>query len=74
MPEPFRVAMHHTGLTVSDLDRSMRFYRDAFGLEVVLQQEKAGGYLAAITGYPSVHVRMAHLKAPGSDHRPAPGS
>jgi catechol 2,3-dioxygenase-like lactoylglutathione lyase family enzyme len=59
---------HHTGLTVSDLHRSVAFYRDVLGLELVVEQEKEGGYLAAITGYPDAHVRMAHLEAPGG-HR-----
>lgn len=54
----------HTGLTVSSLERSLGFYRDVLGLEVVLEQEKEGGYLAAIVGYPRVHVRMAHLATP----------
>ena len=58
-------SINHTGLTVSDLDRALAFYRDALGLEVVMQQEKEGGYLAAITGYPQAHVRMAHLATPG---------
>jgi L-alanine-DL-glutamate epimerase-like enolase superfamily enzyme len=39
-------------------------------LEILLQQEKEGGYLATIIGYPSVYVRTAHLKLLGSsDHR-----
>lgn len=58
------ISINHTGLTVSDLDRALSFYRDALGLEVVMQQEKQGGYLAAITGYPGAHVRMAHLATP----------
>jgi catechol 2,3-dioxygenase-like lactoylglutathione lyase family enzyme len=62
-------ALAHTGLTVSDLDRSIAFYRDALGFEVVLTQEKQGGYLGAIVGYPDAHVRMAHLELPGSPHR-----
>ena len=60
--------LHHTGLTVSDLDRSVTFYRDLLGCEVLAQQEKEGGYLAAIVGYPDAHVRMAHLRVPGSEH------
>jgi catechol 2,3-dioxygenase-like lactoylglutathione lyase family enzyme len=60
--------VHHTGYTVSDLDRSVAFYRDLMGMEVVAQQEKQGGYLAAIVGYPDAHVRMAHLRVPGDDH------
>jgi len=60
--------LHHTGFTVSDLDRSVAFYRDLLGCEVLASQEKQGGYLAAIVGYPDVHVRMAHLRVPGGEH------
>ena len=59
---------HHTGYTVSDLDRSLVFYRDLLGCEVIATQEKEGGYLAAIVGYPDAHVRMAHLRVPGGEH------
>lgn len=62
-------SLHHTGLTVADLDRSIAFYRDLLGFELVLEQEKEGGYLGAIVGRPDAHVRMAHVKLPGSDHR-----
>jgi catechol 2,3-dioxygenase-like lactoylglutathione lyase family enzyme len=60
--------LHHTGYTVSDLDRSVGFYRDLLGCEVIAEQEKQGGYLAAIVGYPDAHVRMAHLRVPGGEH------
>ena len=60
--------LHHTGYTVSDLDRSLAFYRDVLGCEVIATQEKQGGYLAAIVGYPDAHVRMAHLRVPGGEH------
>lgn len=62
------VMIHHTGYTVSNLDRSLGFYRDLLGCEVIATQEKHGGYLAEIVGYPDAHVRMAHLRAPGSAH------
>ena len=61
-------ALHHTGFTVTDLQRSLVFYQDLLGFEVVMAQEKQGGYLADIVGYPDAHVKMAHIKAPGSDH------
>ena len=60
--------LHHTGYTVSDLDRSLVFYRDILGCEVIATQEKQGGYLAEIVGYPGAHVRMAHLRAGGGEH------
>jgi catechol 2,3-dioxygenase-like lactoylglutathione lyase family enzyme len=60
--------IHHTSYTVSNLDRSLAFYRDLLGCELLATQEKEGGYLAAIVGHQSAHVRMAHLRAPGGDH------
>lgn len=60
--------LHHTGYTVSNLDRSLGFWRDLLGCEVLATQEKQGGYLGAIVGYPDAHVRMAHLKLPGGEH------
>ena len=62
-------ALAHTGFTVRDLDRSLAFYRDVLGMEVVFEQEKQGGYLVAIVGYPDAHVRMAHLAFAGGGHR-----
>jgi catechol 2,3-dioxygenase-like lactoylglutathione lyase family enzyme len=54
-------SLHHTGLTISDLHRSLRFWRDGMGMEVLFEQEKVGGYIEAIVGEPGAHVRMAHL-------------
>ncbi len=53
--------IHHTGLTVSNLDRSLAFWRDALGMQVVMSQEKEGGYLEAIVLEHGAHVKMAHL-------------
>lgn len=55
-------SVNHVGLTVSSLERALAFYRDALGLDVVLEQEKEGGYLAAVTGYAGAHVKMAQLE------------
>ena len=59
----------HTGFTVRDLDRALGFYRDVLGMRIVFEQEKQGGYLAEIVGYPNAHVRMAHLDFEGGGHR-----
>jgi catechol 2,3-dioxygenase-like lactoylglutathione lyase family enzyme len=60
--------LQHTGFTVSDLERSIAFYRDVLGFEVFAEGERQGGYFAAIVGYPDTHVRMALVRPPGSSH------
>jgi glyoxylase I family protein len=60
---------HHTGLTVSNLERALAFWGDALGAEVVMQQEKQGGYFQAIVGEHAVDVRQAHLAFGGEGHR-----
>lgn len=58
---------HHTGFTVSNLEWSLAFYRDVLGLEVVGEQVGTAEYLAAVTGFPGVRLKMAFVKAPGAD-------
>ena len=61
-----RVAeIFHTGLTVSDLDRSIAFYRDLLGLELVTRWESAQPYLRTIVGFPDAELRIALLRIPG---------
>jgi catechol 2,3-dioxygenase-like lactoylglutathione lyase family enzyme len=54
----------HTGLTVSDLDRSIAFYRDLLGLELISQWESSQPYLRAIVNYPDAELRIALLRLP----------
>lgn len=61
-------AVHHTGLTVSNLARSIKFYMEILGCTLILEQEKTGGYLAEIVGYPGASVKMAMLHDPACHH------
>ena len=66
---PWQLAgVHHTGYTVSDLDRSLVFYRDVLGCEVIATQEKARRVSRGDRRLPDAHVRMAHLRVPGGGH------
>lgn len=57
--------VHHIGLTVVDIDRSLHFYETVMGFPCTTRQEVRGGYLADITGYPDVVMKQAFLQLPG---------
>lgn len=52
----------HTGLTVSDIDRSIAFYRDRLGLELVTRWDSSQPYLRTVVGYPDAELRIALLR------------
>lgn len=58
---------HHTGFTVGSLERSLAFYRDLLGLELVFQWNPQADYIREIVGYPEVDLHSAILRIPGSD-------
>jgi catechol 2,3-dioxygenase-like lactoylglutathione lyase family enzyme len=53
--------IHHTGLTVSSLERALAFWGDALGGEIVMRQDRQGGYFEAIVGEHGVDVRTLQL-------------
>jgi catechol 2,3-dioxygenase-like lactoylglutathione lyase family enzyme len=61
--------LHHAGMTVSDLDRSLAFWRDALGMQTVVDQESRGGYFEAIVGEHGVVCRTHHLAFDGQGAR-----
>jgi catechol 2,3-dioxygenase-like lactoylglutathione lyase family enzyme len=60
------VAFGHVGLQVADLERSVRYYRDVIGLEVVERLVRDDAYLKVVTGYPEVTLDIALLREPAS--------
>ncbi len=58
-------AAAHTGVTVSDIDRSIAFYRDVLGLEVTEKVEVGGELFERITGVPKAEIVVVYVKAPG---------
>ena len=53
--------LHHASLTVTDLDRSLRFYRDLLGVSVREQVDTAAALVTAISGESTGRVRIADL-------------
>jgi catechol 2,3-dioxygenase-like lactoylglutathione lyase family enzyme len=57
----------HAGVTVSDMDAALRFYRDGLGLEVAFDGESAIGTARRIWAIDPERVRVVFLRVPGSD-------
>ena len=56
--------VHHTCITVSDLDRSISFYRDLLGLNLVLaeESERSGDDRSKALGVAKAKVKLAILQ------------
>ncbi len=65
MSKPLIQATLHTGLTVSDLDRSIAFYRDGLGFEVSERITLDGAHIEQMTGIAGARIQIAHVQAPG---------
>jgi glyoxylase I family protein len=55
----------HTGITVSDLDRSIRFYRDVLGFEVSPPVQVSGPMFEKVTGVPGCIIDVAFARGAG---------
>lgn len=65
MHKPQVTAVAHTGLTVSDIDRTMAFYRDVLGFAVTGKLECEGPIYGEVTGVPGAGMVIAYVRAPG---------
>lgn len=59
----------HTGFTVSDLERSILFYRDGLGLTLRHRQTQANAYTSRLVGFADACLRVAQFALPGHDSR-----
>jgi catechol 2,3-dioxygenase-like lactoylglutathione lyase family enzyme len=55
----------HTGITVSDLERSLAFWRDVLGFELSHTAHQTGEMAEQITGVKGAELKLAVVKAPG---------
>jgi catechol 2,3-dioxygenase-like lactoylglutathione lyase family enzyme len=63
---PFRVlTADHTGITVSNLERSLTFWRDVLGFEPSHTAHQTGEMASEITGVAGAEIKLAVVKAPG---------
>ena len=64
--QPFRIiAADHTGITVSNLERSLAFWRDVLGFELSHTAHQTGEMASEITGVEGAEIKLAVVKTPG---------
>lgn len=56
--------LDHVSVTVSDMERSLAFYRDLLGLKVVETHHLEGETIEKMTGKPGVVMEVVRLEAP----------
>ena len=56
----------HIGIQVRDLDRSIDFYENKLGLELIGRWSMTDAYVQRVVGYPDVQLEIDLLKIPGS--------
>ena len=65
MAKQFRIiAADHTGITVSNLERSLAFWRDVLGFEFSHSAHQKGERPEQITGVKGADLKLAVLKTP----------
>jgi glyoxylase I family protein len=63
---PFRIiAADHTGITVSNLERSLEFWQNVLGFEFSHRAHQTNEMASEITGVPGAEIKLAVVKAPG---------
>ena len=59
--------VHHLGLTVTDIERSIEFYRDLLGMELIGRRPSVtADYVARQTGYKNVELNVASFRVGGN--------
>ena len=59
------ISADHTGITVSNVERSLAFWRDVLGFELSHTAHQTGEMAKEITGVEGAEIKLAVVKTPG---------
>src|SRR5437867_5283400 len=59
------IAADHTGITVSNLERSLEFWQNVLGFEFSHRAHQTSEMVSEITGVAGAEIKLAVVKAPG---------
>ncbi len=66
MSAPFKVLqVHHTGITVRDIDASLAFFVGVLGFTPQYRARRTGSFAEEVTGVPEAEIEIAVVQAPG---------
>ena len=54
-------SLHHSGIVVKDIEKSVKFYCDVLGMQVADRRERIGGSINFVVGYEDVHIECVDL-------------
>ena len=57
------MSVRHVGITVSNLDRSIKFYRDILGFSITRKMEETGQHIDNFSGLEDVRVTTVKMSA-----------
>ncbi len=65
MPDFKVLSTNHTSFTVSDLERSIAFFRDALGFQVTSKAPRDPSAIQHVTGVEGADIVVAYIRGPG---------
>ena len=58
--------LNHTGFVVRDIDKSIAFYTDVMGLDLLRRRTATGEFISRVVGFEGAHLELAILNVGGT--------
>ena len=58
------IDVRHVGIVVNNIENSLKFYRDIFGLQIQRSLNESGTYIDNILGFENVKAKTVKMSAP----------
>jgi len=59
------ICLRHVGVTVTEMDRSLKFYRDFLGLKILKSSIEHGDYIDNFSGIKNINVKVVKMITDG---------
>jgi catechol 2,3-dioxygenase-like lactoylglutathione lyase family enzyme len=62
-----KLSINHSAITVSDMDRSVAFYRDVLGMDLLMLDQEQAGPVGKAVREPEAVIKFANLSLEGGE-------